>query len=145
MASKTGGKKNGGGRKAKSMAAAGAGGEHRELTLKDTDQEYGSITKALGGCRFLIKCFDGKERICKVRGKHKGGRGGNYYNIGDLVLIGVRSFSDKTADIILKYTYVDAKRLKAQGELPDDTNLVDASSDSKTETTADCVFDFEAI
>lgn len=135
--------KNGGGRKAKSMVAGG-GGEQRDLTLKDEGQEYGTISKALGGCRFQVKCFDGKERICKVRGKHKGGRGGNYYNEKDIILIGIRAFSDKTADIIQKYTASDARRLKAQGELPDNTVVVDDDK-LKIEAEAACAFDFEEI
>lgn len=135
--SKRGGKGGRAGAKGGREESEGKG----ELQLKELDQEYATALKALGDGRFSLKCFDGKERIGKVRGKLKKGHHKKWINAGDLVLVGLRGFQDGTCDIIDKYTVADARRLKAQKELPEDT-VIGATSETKGE---ECVFDFEAI
>lgn len=88
----------------------------RELTLKEEGQEYAQVTRMLGNGRLEAQCFDGKKRMCHIRGKM---RKRVWVNQGDIVLIGLRDFQDDKGDVILKYNADEARKLKQQGELPD--------------------------
>jgi initiation factor 1A len=74
------------------------------------------VIRMLGNGRLEGHCFDGQTRLCHIRGKM---RKKVWVNQGDIILIGLRDFQDSKADVILKYTSDEARRLKAQGELPD--------------------------
>ena len=88
----------------------------RELTFKEDGESYGQIIKILGNGRFEARCDDHIVRICHVRGKlHKK----VWINNEDIVLISKRSFEDKKADIIFKYTPDEVRKLKSLGELTD--------------------------
>lgn len=86
-------------------------------------------------------CFDGQTRLCHIRGKM---RKKVWVNQGDIILIGLRDYQDAKADVILKYTSDEARRLKSQGELPDHTqiNVADKIGEGDDE---DIPFDFEEI
>lgn len=42
-----------------------------------------------------------------------------WINSGDVILIGLRAYQDKKADVILKYNADEARNLKTYGELPE--------------------------
>jgi len=113
--------------------------EKRELVLKEDGQEYAQVEKMLGNGRLEGKFFDGKKRLCHIRGKM---RKKVWVNAGDIVLCGLRDFEDGKADVILKYSPDEARRLKAQGELPDNTTINENTGPAPEE---DCAFDFEDI
>jgi len=92
----------------------------RELDLKEEGQEYAQVTKILGNGRLRCFCFDGKERLCNIRGKL---RRKVWINTGDIILLGLRDFQDDKADVIQKYNPDEARRLKAQGHIPDNIQL----------------------
>lgn len=92
----------------------------RELDLKDEGQEYGQVTKILGNGRVRCYCFDGKERLGNIRGKL---RKKVWINTNDIVLLGLRDFQDEKADVIQKYNPDEARRLKAQGHIPESIQL----------------------
>jgi len=94
----------------------------RELDLKEDGQEYGQVIKLLGNSRLRCHCFDGKERLCSIRGKM---RKKQWINTNDIVLLGLRDFQDEKADVIQKYNPDEARRLKAQGHIPDNINIED--------------------
>merc|ERR1719461_613168 len=79
-------------------------------------------------------CFDGKERLCNIRGKM---RKKVWIGVGDIVLLGLRDFQDEKADVIQKYKPDEARRLKAQGHIPDNIQL-DADVGNQKDT--DVVF-----
>jgi len=117
----------------------------RELVLKEEGQEYGQVMKMLGNGRLEAQCFDGKKRICHIRGKM---RKKVWVNVSDIVLLGLRAFQDAKADVILKYTADESRKLKSLGELPDSTSIVDTGSTagkSCGDAEDDCAFDFEDI
>lgn len=88
----------------------------RELNFKEEGEAYGQIIKILGNGRFEVRCDDRVVRMCHIRGKmHKK----VWINNEDIVLISKRSFEDKKADIILKYTPEEVRKLKSLGELKD--------------------------
>ena len=103
----------------------------------------------LGNGRLLAQCFDGKERLCHIRGKL---RKKVWINTGDIILVGLRDYQEskvciyavykmlicfmfeailcrfpKTsyfqADVILKYTSDEARVLKNEGQLPESARL----------------------
>lgn len=94
---------------------ADASGEKRDLFLKGDEQEYAQVTKILGNCRFEAYCFDGKTRLCHVRGKF---RKRVWINRDDVILLGLRDYQDEKADIIHKFSAEEVSRLKKLGEIP---------------------------
>ena len=42
-----------------------------------------------------------------------------WINQGDIILLGLRDYQDKKADVILKYNADEARNLKSYGEIPE--------------------------
>ncbi|KAH7729322.1 protein synthesis factor [Aphelenchoides avenae] len=99
----------------------------RELIKKDDDnQAYAQVTKMLGNGRLQAFCFDGKNRLCHIRGKL---RKKVWINAGDIILVGLRDYQDEKADVILKYTPDEARVLKNEGQLPESAKLNEGGED----------------
>lgn len=47
-----------------------------------------------------------------------------WINQGDIILLGLRDYQDKKADVILKYNADEARNLKSYGEIPESGNLI---------------------
>jgi translation initiation factor 1A len=112
----------------------------RKLVLKEDGQEYAIISKILGCRKFTAVCFDGKSRIAIVRSKR-------LRIIQDMtVLVSLREFDDKTADIIHKYDNNEVRQLESLKEIPASSNKMD-NLDNKNvnEISGDIGFDFEDI
>eukprot|EP01106_Pelomyxa_sp_JSP_P000672 TRINITY_DN109_c0_g1_i3.p1 TRINITY_DN109_c0_g1~~TRINITY_DN109_c0_g1_i3.p1 ORF type:complete len:172 (-),score=47.27 TRINITY_DN109_c0_g1_i3:169-684(-) len=101
--------------------------EKRELTYKETGQEYAQVTRMLGNGRLEATCFDGQKRLCHIRGKL---RKKVWVNQGDIVLLGLRDYQDGKADVILKYNSDEARLLKAYGELPENAHIVEGGPEA---------------
>ena len=116
--------------------------EKRELDFKEHGQEYAQVLKMLGNGRLEAYCFDGKKRLCHIRGKM---RKRVWVGVGDIILVGLREFQDAKADVIQKYSAEEARNLKIYGELPDTAKIgeLGGSADGGGDTA--CAFDFEAI
>lgn len=114
--------------------------EKRDLNIKEEGQEYAQVIRMLGNGRLEGHCFDGVTRLCHIRGKM---RKKVWVNQGDIILVGLRDFQDNKADVILKYSSEEARRLKAKGELPDSTQI--NTVDKVGEAEDDIPFDFEEI
>lgn len=95
----------------------------------------------LGNGRCECKCFDGKNRLCHIRGKL---RKKVWVNTGDIVLIGLRDFQDNKADIILKYLPDEARNLVKYDEIPDKTTINEPTEGGE-EPGEEVVFDFNDI
>mmetsp|Transcript_30327 Transcript_30327/g.69986 ORF Transcript_30327/g.69986 Transcript_30327/m.69986 type:complete len:151 (+) Transcript_30327:49-501(+) len=106
----------------------GNGPEKRELEFKEEGQEYAQVLRMLGNGRVEAVCFDGQKRLCHIRGKM---RKRVWIQMGDIILLGLRDYQDNKADVILKYSCDEARRLKAFGELPESAkiNEVDLNGD----------------
>ncbi|CDW60214.1 eIF-1a domain containing protein [Trichuris trichiura] len=102
--------------------------EKRELVFKEDGQEYAQVIKMLGNNRLQAFCFDGVMRICHIRGKM---RKKVWINAGDIVLIGLRDFQDKKADVILKYNSEEARNLKTYGELPETARINEGTGEDE--------------
>jgi len=111
--------------------------EKRELILKEPGQEYAQVLRMLGNGRLEGYCFDGKRRLCHIRGKL---RKREWATVGDIILIGLRSYQDSKADILRVYNSDEARRLKKMKELPNDAKI--DMDDNKKVGNEDVPFDF---
>jgi translation initiation factor 1A len=86
-----------------------------DLLLPATTDVFGVATKLLGNDRILVKCQDGHERVCRIRGKLKRRA---WIRIGDIVLVSPWDFQFETrGDIIWRYTRGQVDLLKRKGIL----------------------------
>ncbi|XP_071503919.1 eukaryotic translation initiation factor 1A, Y-chromosomal-like [Diadema setosum] len=112
--------------------------EKRELVFKEDGQEYAQVIKMLGNGRLEALCFDGKKRLCHIRGKL---RKKVWINQGDIILIGLRDYQDEKADVILKYNVDEARNLKMYGELPETAKINESVTFGQENEDDDVAFD----
>jgi len=106
-------KNTGGGRNHKKAKSTGSM-HKRELRFREDLEDYALVEKVLGDCRLECLCTDGSQRVCHIRGKF---RKRVWMSVGDIVLISLREFEDKKADVIHKYTPEEATMLRDRGEI----------------------------
>ena len=114
-------------------------GTKRSLIYADIDgQVYGIIEKELGGRFFEVKCLDNVMRRCKVRKKRL------KIKQYDVVIISLRDFDDKNADVIYCYDSDEVRILQKEGVIPT-TDFVNVSFEETTAMDEDGGFEFEEI
>jgi translation initiation factor 1A len=88
-------------------------GELSEMMLPSANDVLGIATKLLGFDRVLVKCEDGRERLCRIRGKMKRRV---WIRVGDVVLVSPWDFeSDRRGDLVWRYTRAQAEDLRRRG------------------------------
>ena len=88
-------------------------GELSQLVLPSANDVLGVAIKLLGYDRVLVKCQDGHERLCRIRGKMKRRV---WIREGDIVLVSPWDFqTDKRGDLIWRYTKAQAEMLRNKG------------------------------
>jgi len=86
-----------------------------EMTYPGQGEVLGVVVKLLGFDRILVKCQDGKERLCRIRGKMKRRV---WIRENDVVLVSPWDFqSDKRGDVVWRYTRAQAEALRKKGYL----------------------------
>jgi translation initiation factor 1A len=89
--------------------------ELSDMVLPVANDVLGVAVKLLGFDRVLVKCQDGNERLCRIRGKMKRRV---WIRLGDVVLVSPWDFqSDKRGDLIWRYTRSQAELLRRKGYL----------------------------
>lgn len=89
--------------------------ELKNMMLPVANDVLGIAEKMLGGDRVMVKCQDGKKRLCRIRGKMKRRM---WIRLRDIVLVSPWDFqSDKRGDIIWRYKRNQAEWLRSQGYL----------------------------
>ena len=89
--------------------------ELKNMMLPVANDVLGIAEKMLGGDRVMVKCQDGKERLCRIRGKMKRRM---WIRLRDIVLVSPWDFqSDKRGDIIWRYKRNQAEWLRSKGYL----------------------------
>ena len=89
--------------------------ELSEMVLPSANDVLGLAVKLLGFDRVLVKCQDGNERLCRIRGKMKRRV---WIRVGDVVLVSPWDFqSDKRGDVFWRYTKSQADMLRRKGYL----------------------------
>ncbi len=87
----------------------------QDIVLPTANDVLGIATKLLGFDRIMVKCQDGRERLCRIRGKMKRRV---WIREGDVVLVSPWDFqSDKRGDVIWRYTRGQADWLRKKGYL----------------------------
>ena len=88
---------------------------HDSLVLPAKTDVLGVAIKLLGYDRIMVKCQDGHERLCRIRGKMKRRV---WIRQGDIVLVSPWDFqSDTRGDLIWRYTKAQAEMLRKRGIL----------------------------
>jgi len=86
-----------------------------EMVLPETTDVFGVAVKLLGNDRVTVKCQDGYERVCRIRGKMKRRV---WIRIGDIVLVSPWDFqSNQRGDVIWRYTKGQCDYLRKIGVL----------------------------
>ncbi|MEM2102166.1 MAG: translation initiation factor eIF-1A [Candidatus Bathyarchaeia archaeon] len=86
-----------------------------KLVIPAPTDVLGVAIKLLGFDRVLVKCQDGHERLCRIRGNMKRRV---WIREGDIVLVSPWDFqSDKRGDLIWRYTKAQADTLRKKGYL----------------------------
>jgi translation initiation factor 1A len=86
-----------------------------EMTYPGQGEVLGVVVKLLGFDRILVKCQDGAERLCRIRGKMKRRV---WIREGDIVIVSPWEFqTDKRGDVVWRYTHSQADTLRRKGIL----------------------------
>ena len=86
-----------------------------EMVYPAQGEVLGVVVKLLGFDRILVRCQDGKERLCRIRGKMKRRV---WIREGDIVIVSPWDFqSDKRGDVVWRYTHAQAETLRRKGLL----------------------------
>jgi translation initiation factor 1A len=101
--------------------------EKRELYFKEAGEEYAKVLKMLGDGRVEAQCYDGIKRLCRIRKRSE------WISTGDIILVGLRDYQDSKADILMKYTPEEVRKLISYNQIPEE--------DKKEEE--ECGFKFE--
>lgn len=90
--------------------------ELRELVVPGPRQVVGFVSQLLGFDRLRVKCADGFERLCRIRGKMKRRV---WVRMGDAVLVEPWDFQyNERGDILWRYTKSQVDTLRQRGYLP---------------------------
>jgi translation initiation factor 1A len=85
------------------------------MMLPATSDVLCVAVKLLGYDRIMVKCQDGHERLCRIRGKIKRRV---WIREGDIVLVSPWDFQSRSrGDIIWRYTKAQADLLRKNGYL----------------------------
>jgi translation initiation factor 1A len=89
--------------------------ELNRVVLPSVNDVLGVAVKLLGYDRILVKCQDGHERLCRIRGKMKRRV---WIREGDIVLVSPWDFQrDKRGDLFWRYTKAQAEQLRREGHI----------------------------
>ena len=89
--------------------------EIKDMVLPVANDVLSVAAKMLGYDRVMVKCQDGHERLCRIRGKMKRRM---WIRLRDIVLVSPWDFqSDKRGDIIWRYKRNQAEWLRSKGYL----------------------------
>jgi translation initiation factor 1A len=87
----------------------------QRMILPSEYDVLGIAVKMLGSERIMVKCQDGKERLCRIRGKLKRRV---WVREGDVVLVSPWDFqSDTRGDIFWRYRRNQVEWLRSHGYL----------------------------
>lgn len=148
----------GGGDKMKHMARKhvnGAKNSHSKILRTSTcdDEKYGYVVKIVGNGMCIVKCIDGYERLCFIRGKFSGrSKRENTIVAGTWVLVGLRQWdaekefaskqtktgkSIQKCDLLEIYTPSEREKLRIQEKIFQD--LSSENSDDEFQLTKQSV------
>lgn len=84
-----------------------------ELVLPGEGQLLGQVERLLGYDRLIVRCTDGRRRLCRIRGKLKRKI---WIREGDVVLVAPWDFQPESrGDILWRYTEAQVDWLRKNG------------------------------
>jgi len=87
------------------------------LPREQEGEILGIVEGMAGASRLQVKCADGKERLVRIPGKI---RRNIWVHTGDVVIVKPWEIdSDRRADLVWRYTHIQADILKKKGILKD--------------------------
>jgi translation initiation factor 1A len=87
--------------------------DRNQIVLPSGSDVLGIAARVLGAERFMVKCQDGKERLCRIRGKMKRRA---WVREGDVVLVSPWDFQCETrGDITWRYRANQTEWLRNRG------------------------------
>jgi len=90
--------------------------ELRDIVYPGPRQMVRFVSQLLGYDRVRVKCADGFERLCRIRGKMKRRV---WVRLNDAVLVEPWDFQyNERGDILWRYTKSQVETLKQRGHLP---------------------------
>ena len=90
-------------------------GQLGEMVYPSQGEVLGVVTKLLGFDGIMVKCQDGKERLCRIRGKMKRRV---WIRESDIVIVSPWEFqTDKRGDVVWRYTHAQDDTLRRKGYL----------------------------
>ena len=133
-----------GGKKFKKFKKGNAN-QNNEFVYKQSHphfgQQYAKVKKMLGHGRLNAVCEDGVTRLCSISGKLKKRKTNGFIGSGDIILICVRPFNNKLADVIHKYTNQDIQQF-LQGNVPASNLFRDMIADVGSSKVDDIIFGY---
>jgi len=90
------------------------------LPRREDGEMFGIVDQMMGGSRARVICEDGKVRLARIPGRIK--RKQRIRN-GDLVIIKPWEVEDEKADIVFRYTHIQASNLSRRGILPKELDV----------------------
>ena len=132
--------KGGSGHKGQARKFANITSSKKTRVSEDDMEIYACVTGLLGGAICSVKCVDGEDRMCIIRGKFRGGRGkrGNMLSRGTWVLIGAREWSSESGSdkesrkCDLLEVYSDTDKIRLRETVLEDWNILDSNDVSRT-------------
>lgn len=91
-------------------------------------QDYGRVLRMLGDRRVLCFCNDGNDRVARIRGALCKGRNKKIIEVGDIVLLSFRDFTDR---IHVTGTSTEALGISAAPDAPATAMALTVSSGKK--------------
>ena len=85
-----------------------------EMVYPKQGEILGIVTQLLGYDRLNVKCNDGVERLCRIKGRMKRKV---WIKVNDIVVVAPWDFQDKRGDIIWRYTKGQNQWLRNHGYL----------------------------
>jgi len=90
-------------------------GELKELVLPAEGEVLGIVVQMLGFDRLMVKCTDGHNRLCRIRGKMKRKV---WIRVNDVVLVAPWDFQgEEKGDVVWRYTKGQTDWLRKNGYL----------------------------
>lgn len=86
------------------------------LPNRNNGEFFAIVDQIMGGSRVRVICEDGKSRMARIPGRMK-----RRYRIrtGDLVIVKPWPIQDEKADIVFRYTHIQATNLSKRKLLPE--------------------------
>lgn len=133
-----------GGKKFKKFKKGNAN-QRQDFVFKQSHEHYGQqyakVKKMLGHGRLNAVCEDGVTRLCSISGKLKKRKTNGFIVSGDIILICVRPFNNKLADVIHKYSKNEVQFI-LEGNVPISFTFKNIIFDVGSSKTDDIVFDY---